>query len=132
MKTSSRFKTALFWGGFVLIFALIPVLMTSTYQMNLASHILIWGLFATSFNMLWGTTGMLSFGQALYFGMGAYCVGLMVKYLGSVWFFPGMLLGLVLSIVIAYLVGKLVIRVGRGLFYHAHPGSCPAGMADYV
>ncbi|WDP84665.1 MAG: branched-chain amino acid ABC transporter permease [Desulfobacter sp.] len=90
--------------------------MSSSYQMNLASHILIWALFATSFNMLWGITGMLSFGQALYFGLGAYSVGLLVKYMGSIWFFPGILLGLLISIIVAYLVGRLVIRVG-GIYF---------------
>ncbi|MCD4675697.1 MAG: branched-chain amino acid ABC transporter permease [Desulfobacula sp.] len=116
MKTESRFRETSLWATIMIIFGLVPVFMTSTYQMNLASHILIWILFATAFNMLWGLTGMLSFGQALYYGLGAYFVGLMVKYLGSAWFFPGMAIGLVASAIIALLIGLLLIRVG-GVYF---------------
>jgi len=97
-------------------FAVVPLAHTSGYQIMLASHILVWGLFAVSFNMLWGVTGMLSFGQALYYGLGAYSVGLFVKHVGAGWFVPGMLVGLVLSVVISLLIGLLVIRVG-GVFF---------------
>ncbi|MCF8125072.1 MAG: branched-chain amino acid ABC transporter permease [Desulfotignum sp.] len=116
MKIDNHIKELLLWSLLVIIFGLVPVFMTSTYQMNLASHILIWGLFATSFNMLWGLTGMLSFGQALYYGLGAYFVGLMVKYLGSIWFFPGMLIGLIAAVIVAFLIGRLLIKVG-GVYF---------------
>lgn len=109
-------KTMILWSSFILAFALVPVLMTSMYHLNLASHILIWGLFAMAFNMLWGVTGMLSFGQALYYGLGGYSVGLMVKYLGSGWYLPAMGMGLLLSAVLALLLGLLVIRVG-GVYF---------------
>lgn len=116
MKADNRFKEVFLWSFLILIFGMVPIVMTSSYQMNLASHILIWALFATSFNMLWGITGMLSFGQALYFGIGAYSVGLMVKYLGSFWFFPGMVVGLIAAVLVAFLIGRLVIRVG-GVYF---------------
>ncbi|MCP4707628.1 MAG: branched-chain amino acid ABC transporter permease, partial [Planctomycetes bacterium] len=90
--------------------------MTSTYQLNLASHILIWGMFAVAFNMLWGVTGMLSFGQALYYGLGAYCVGLTVHYLGNAWYLPAMGLGLLAAAALAFLLGLLVIRVS-GVYF---------------
>jgi len=98
------------------VFALVPVLKTTNYQMLLAAHVMVWGLFAVSFNMLFGVTGMLSFGQALYYGTGAYSVGLCVKYLGAAWFFPGMLLGLVLAALLSWLFGHLIIRVS-GVFF---------------
>ncbi|MGB9618307.1 MAG: branched-chain amino acid ABC transporter permease [Desulfomonilaceae bacterium] len=97
-------------------FAVVPLAHTSGYEIMLASHILVWGLFAISFNMLWGVTGMLSFGQALYYGLGAYSVGLFVKHVGAAWFVPGMLAGLALSVVVSLLIGLLVIRVG-GVFF---------------
>jgi branched-chain amino acid transport system permease protein len=115
-NTGPNYKTAILWGILILIFAIVPVLMTSSYQLNLASHVLIWGLFATSFNMLWGVTGMLSFGQALYFGLGAYSVGLMVDHLGKAWYLPGMGIGIVAAILLSFLLGLLVIRVG-GVYF---------------
>jgi branched-chain amino acid transport system permease protein len=111
-----RFRAASLWGVIIVIFALVPIFTTSAYKINVASHILVWGLFAVSFNMLWGITGMLSFGQALYYGLGAYSVGLMVSYLGSGWLLPAIALGLVTAIVLSFLLGLLVIRVG-GVYF---------------
>jgi branched-chain amino acid transport system permease protein len=109
-------KAASLWALIVLVFVLVPVLSTSSYQVNLACHILIWSLFAVSFNMLWGVTGMLSLGQALYYGLGAYSVGLMVNHLGSQWYLPAMGVGLLAAAGLAFLLGLLVIRVG-GVYF---------------
>jgi branched-chain amino acid transport system permease protein len=116
INTQRQLRATLLWGLLVLVFALVPVLSTSPYQVNLASHILIWSLFAMSFNMLWGITGMLSFGQALYYGLGAYSVGLMVNYLGSVWYLPAIGIGLLAAAGLSFLLGLLVIRVG-GVYF---------------
>ena len=47
----------------------------------LANDIAIWALFATSLNLLVGVTGLVSFGHAAYFGVGAYTTGLLMKKL---------------------------------------------------
>ena len=116
MKNPERIKELGFWTLFFLIFGLTPVLDSSEYHLMLANHILIWGLFAVAFNMLFGVTGMLSFGQALYYGLGAYSVGLMVKDLGATWFLPAMILGLLGAVVVSILLGLLVIRVS-GVYF---------------
>ena len=66
--------------------------------------------------MLWGITGMLSFGQALYYGLGAYSVGLMVDHLGIAWYLPAIGIGIVSVLLLSYLLGLLVIRVG-GVYF---------------
>jgi branched-chain amino acid transport system permease protein len=104
------------WSVLIVGFGLVPALMTSQYQLNVANNILIWALFATSFNMLWGVTGMLSFGQALYYGIGGYAIGLTVHYLGSQWYFLAFAAGLLFTLVLSFLLGLLVIRVG-GVYY---------------
>jgi branched-chain amino acid transport system permease protein len=111
-----NYKTAAFWIVFILVSALAPFFVTSNYQLILANQILIWGMFAVAFNMLFGVTGMLSFGQALYYGLGAYAVGLSVKYLGASWFLPAIGMGLVAAIVFSVLIGLLIIRVS-GVFF---------------
>ncbi len=116
MDLPRRYKFGLLWTAGLLVFALVPLLMTSRYQMNLAGHILVWGLFAVSFNMLWGVTGMLSFGQALYYGIGAYSVGLLVTRVGAAWFFPALGIGLATAALISLLVGLLVIRM-TGVYF---------------
>ncbi len=115
-NTTRSLRAASLWGLIVLAFVLVPVLSASSYHTNLACHILIWSLFAVSFNMLWGVTGMLSLGQALYYGLGAYSVGLMVNYLGSQWYLPAIGIGLLAAALLALLLGMLVIRVG-GVYF---------------
>jgi branched-chain amino acid transport system permease protein len=52
------------------------------YQTILLAYGLVMGIAALGFNLLLGYTGLLSFGHSAYFGVGAYTVALMVKYLG--------------------------------------------------
>ena len=116
MENMKSYTAAAFWVLFFVIFAAVPLVKTSDYQLMLASHILVWGMFAVAFNLLFGLTGMLSFGQGLYYGLGAYSVGMMVRYLGESWFVPGIVIGLLGSIVLSILIGLLIIRVS-GVFF---------------
>ena len=52
------------------------------YNIQLANLFLIGALFALSFNVLFGYTGLLSFGQATFFGVGAYALALLMKKAG--------------------------------------------------
>jgi branched-chain amino acid transport system permease protein len=56
---------------------------TSPYALVLGIDVLIAILFATSLHFIMGPGGMHSFGHAAYFGLGAYGVGLTVKFLGA-------------------------------------------------
>ncbi len=62
----------------LVLIALIP-LSGSRYYVFLGTDILIFGLFAVSLNLLLGYTGLVSFGQAAYFGIGAYSCALLMK-----------------------------------------------------
>jgi branched-chain amino acid transport system permease protein len=115
MEAANKTNAALFWGLFMLVFAMVPAI-GNDYYLAMANRILVWGMFAVAFNMLFGVTGMLSFGQALFFGLGGYGVGLMVKYLGQGWFLAGIGAGVAAAAVLAYLLGFLVIRVS-GVFF---------------
>ena len=46
----------------------------------LAARVLIFGLVAMALNFLLGFTGVMSFGHAAYFGLGAYGAGLTLRY----------------------------------------------------
>jgi branched-chain amino acid transport system permease protein len=54
----------------------------SRYYTFLANDVVIWALFATSLNLLVGYTGLVSFGHAAYFGIGAYTTGILMKTAG--------------------------------------------------
>ena len=58
---------------FFVVFAIFPWVVP--YK-SLATQVLIYGLFALGFNLLYGYTGLLSFGSAAYWGLGAYGTGI--------------------------------------------------------
>jgi branched-chain amino acid transport system permease protein len=62
----------------IALLALLPVT-ESRFYIFLGTDILIMGLFAVSLNLLLGYTGLVSFGQAAYFGIGAYTCALLMK-----------------------------------------------------
>src|SRR3546814_19003794 len=69
---------------------------------GLATRVLVLGLAAMSVNFLLGFTGVLSFGHAAYFGLGAYGAGMLLKYLAPS---PS------LAILVGVLVGTLAAAV---------------------
>ncbi|HTS83837.1 MAG TPA: branched-chain amino acid ABC transporter permease [Usitatibacter sp.] len=98
------------------------LLLTMPYWMNavggyteLASRVVILGLAAMALNFLLGFTGVLSFGHAAYFGLGAYAAGMMIKYV-----YPStplaILTGLAVGAVAAMIVGALIIK-RRGVYF---------------
>ena len=80
------------------------------YWVNITAELMIWSLFAASVNLLFGYTGLLSFGQALYFGMGAYGVAFGFEYFGMS-FWPAFLTGVALGTAFAMVAGVLAVRL---------------------
>jgi len=74
------------------------------------SRILVWGLFGIGFDILFGYTGLLSFGQSALYGTG----GMVCAYLLTVAGFPSvvlaLLIGMVSAAVVGYLVGLMAMR----------------------
>ncbi len=60
------------WGGTALVMIMLPLILTAGFTLTLLSQIGIGIIFALSYNMLLGQGGMLSFGHAVYAGLGAY------------------------------------------------------------
>jgi branched-chain amino acid transport system permease protein len=94
----------------VLLFLTFPILINSDYLMTLATEILILGLFATSLNLLIGYTGLVSFGHAGYFGIGAYSIVLLLQKT-TIAFPFAMIFTIVISAFAGLLIGFLCIRV---------------------
>jgi urea transport system permease protein len=76
-------STLLTWTGCAAFLAIlfIPgfVLADDKYWLPLFTRYMALALFALSVDLVWGYTGLLSLGQGLYFGLGAYCVGYSLK-----------------------------------------------------
>src|SRR5262252_7419027 len=71
------------WVALVFAAALFVPSLGSRYYTFLANDVIIWALFATSLNLLVGYTGLVSFGHAAYFGIGAYTTGILMKSVGA-------------------------------------------------
>ncbi len=69
-------------GGLVLALAVLPGL-SDAYFLRVVTEIMIMSLFAASLHLLVVTGGLVSFGHAAYFGLGAYGAALVVKHLGA-------------------------------------------------
>ena len=57
------------FGAFLVAVPWLISVLLNTFWVSLIAEIMIWSLFAASVNLLFGYVGLLSFGQALYFGL---------------------------------------------------------------
>ena len=81
----------------------------------LAVNILIYGLYALGFNLLFGYLGLLSFGHSALFGTGAYICGILMVHAGMPWW-AGVLLGCVAGAAMAAIIGVFAIRT-YGIYF---------------
>jgi branched-chain amino acid transport system permease protein len=104
--------------GLVLLVVLLrPVVshpMLAGYE-QLATTMLIWMLFVSGFNLLFGFTGLLSFGHAMFLGFGMYAIGIGLSEF-SLPFFAAAAIGLVFTAVVAYGIVKLIVNKGEIYF----------------
>jgi len=97
----------------VAAFLIVLPFLTPTY--SLATEMLIFAIFALGFDILFGYTGLLSFGHAIFFGLGAYATGIvLVRVIPSL--FVALAVGIGLSLVISYVVAFLSIQK-RGIYF---------------
>ena len=59
-------------GGWFIAFALVLLILPALTDTHTPTLLAIWALFALSLGLMWGYAGILSFGHAAYFGLGAY------------------------------------------------------------
>jgi branched-chain amino acid transport system permease protein len=81
----------------------------------LAVNILIFGLYAVGFNLLFGYTGLLSFGHAAFFGVGSYLAGISIVQAGIVWWLA-ILIGVMSATLAGAVIGYFAIR-SRGIYF---------------
>lgn len=81
-----------------------------------ATRVLILCLFALSFDLVWGYAGIMSFGQAAFFGSAGYGVALLARDLGIVSMFVVLPAGILIGFAFALLLGGFLL-LGR------HPAS---------
>jgi branched-chain amino acid transport system permease protein len=102
--------------GFILIFILfllgliaLPFFVDLFYQTFL-TELFVWILFAISFDLIFGYTGLLSFGQALFFGLGGYTVTILIRKFGLNTELS-LFLSIIIPILFAWFVGFFSVKL---------------------
>lgn len=117
MNTNTQFKfklacAAAFWGTLLLF----PLLEQDFYN-EMVGRIVILALFAISLDLLVGYTGLVSFGHAAWFGVGAYAFGLLSTHYqisDSLW--VTLPVSLAAAAVLSFVVGLFVLRT-KGIYF---------------
>ena len=74
------------------------------------NRILVWGLFGIGFDILFGYTGLLSFGQSALFGTGGMVCAYLLTEAGFPYVVLALLIGMAVAAVVGYLVGLVALR----------------------
>jgi len=113
MRSFARIVAAHPIVTFAIVFALFPFVIP--YE-ALAAQVLTFGLFALGFNIIYGYTGLLSFGHAAFWGLGAYGTGITLAKLGITSLWLGLAAGIGAALVGGVVVGYLCLR-RRGIYF---------------
>jgi len=95
--------------------ALLP-LFASPYLLLLMLPFVAYSIALFGFNLLFGTTGLMSFGHALFLGLGAYTAAVMTSKFGVLSFEIILAIAVLLSALMALLVGALCVRYTKIFF----------------
>jgi branched-chain amino acid transport system permease protein len=102
--------------GFIILAGLFLLFLPfMTPYKALASQMLVFAIFAIGYDIAFGYTGLLSFGHAAFFGLGAYGTGLSLIHL-SIPAPLAILIGIMISLLVAFPIGYLSIR-RRGIYF---------------
>lgn len=96
-----------------LLFA-VPFFAPSRYYVILFAEVLIWALLAMSYDLALGYTGLVSFGHAAMFGVGAYACAIIFRMSFPFWL--AVLAAMAFGALIGLVFGVLTLRVG-GIYY---------------
>lgn len=101
----------------ILVVALLVALFftVSEYHSGNLARIMVLAVYAMGYNLLFGYTGLLSLGHALFFASGMYGLGLAMQHLGAS-AAPAMLVGLLSALIVSAVIGFLALRTSGVAF----------------
>src|SRR5690242_17761320 len=77
---------------------------------NTVNRILVWGLFGLGFDILFGFTGLLSFGQSAFYGTGGFVAAYLLTRTGFSSVVGALIIGMIAAAATGYLVGLIALR----------------------
>jgi branched-chain amino acid transport system permease protein len=114
MKRSERLKPYIPWIAIIAAVILLAIIAPSPYIMGTMVFVALWGVLAIGMGVLMGQAGLFSLAQPTWFGLGAYCAGILaVRGILPPW--AGIIAGGVLVALISFIVGIPVLRL-RGMY----------------
>ena len=115
----NKTRNTVFWIAMLIFLAFFPQLF-GIYFTNVFVTFAIFALFATSYNLLLGFTGLLSFGHAMFFGSSAYATAIVLERVEGFPLVPAFLLGVLASVVLALILCPIMVRVSGTAFAMLH------------
>ena len=89
-----------------IVMSVIPFFVSGNSMLFMLTNIFILGVFAMSYDLLLGYTGIISFGHAMFFGIGAYSMALSLRFFDSAE--AGVLVALAAAVILCFIVSLLV------------------------
>ncbi len=86
------------------------------YHLNMLTEIIIFSLYAVSYNLLLGYAGLLSFGHAMFFGLGAFMTAVVIIHIPGLALWNVILIALGTTIVAGFVIGSLLLRT-KGAYF---------------
>ena len=121
---------ALLASAVVVLCAIVPVvapLLGESFYVIVFARIMIWAIAATSLNLIMGYGGLVSFGHAVYLGIGGYTIGILAEHdIGSGWIQWPIAIGL--SALVALVFRGHQPADARSVFHHDHAGTGADGL----
>jgi branched-chain amino acid transport system permease protein len=114
-ESGGVWRTGWPWAGLVVLGLVLYPQFVSRYYIVLSTEVVILALLATSYNLIFGYAGMVSFGHAAFFGLGAYAMALLTKNYESP-MLVGLLAAPVVASVFAFVIGWFCMRTIRLYF----------------
>jgi branched-chain amino acid transport system permease protein len=125
-KTASRRIVSLLLGAGVLAGLILLPRFVTTYQLLTYTRLLLLALMAQGWNLIGGYTGHAAFGNVAFFGLGAYTTGLLMLSKWHLPFFPALAAGVLLSALVAAVLGLPLLRLKGHYFAIATLGIAEA------
>ncbi len=112
MDAKTDMKKDIIIGSIIFIIFLVILFLTEAgFMVNFITYICLFLIAGQGWNLLGGYIGEISFGHAVFFGIGAYCVGLPIGYGHNVPLFLLVILGGVVSAAFAYIISFPLLRI---------------------
>src|SRR5512147_2739543 len=111
----NKYLSLALWLAALVILAVLPWMIGIVFT-NVVVQFMIDATFALSLNLLLGYTGLLSFGHAMFFGVGAYSTALALTHISGLPLLGAVLIGMLSATLFAVIISPLLSRVSGTAF----------------